>query len=127
MSPRDLDTFVLLADRVIVICTLSYQYNNNSYIIIIISMLYYDNQFRSEVGGRFMDADEKILREGRYIIRPVTVGSPVGRKSDTFGVQVLTSVCPFIEVTAYIVLKYHIIVIILRSPPDTAVNFEFID
>lgn len=60
-----------------------------------------------------MDADEKILREGRYIIRPVTVGSLVGRKSDTFGARVLTSVCPFIQVTAYIVLKYHIIVIIL--------------
>lgn len=47
MSPRDLDTLVLLADRVIVVCAPSYQYN--SYIIIIISTLY-DNQFGPEVG-----------------------------------------------------------------------------
>lgn len=66
-SSRNLDTLVLLADRVIVMCTLFYQYN--SYIIIIISTLHYDNQFRFEVGGRCMDTDVKTRREGRKTFR----------------------------------------------------------
>lgn len=108
MSPRDLDTLVFLADRVIVVCAPSYQYN--SYIIIIISTLY-DNQFGPEVGRPLYG--RRCENSARRTRRSVTLRSPVGRKSDTFGVPaVLTSACPFVEVTTYVVL---------RTPPNGSV------
>lgn len=81
--PGPWHTIVFLADRVIVMCAPSYQYN--SCIIIIIFTLHYDNQFRSEVGGRLYGCwCENSVRRTR---RSVTVKWPVGRKSAAFGVR----------------------------------------